>query len=72
MDPNKMFDLMSWFRSISKLNPLCLFWQPFCSLHLHLDMPVNPYLPGRIFSKDSAPGIIVATGRTEAEKVYTA
>nr|XP_046209850.1 VPS10 domain-containing receptor SorCS3-like isoform X2 [Oncorhynchus gorbuscha] len=40
---------------------------PFCSLHLHLDMPVNPYLPGRIFSKDSAPGIIVATGNIGTE-----
>ncbi|KAM9394637.1 VPS10 domain-containing receptor SorCS3-like isoform 2-T2 [Salvelinus alpinus] len=40
---------------------------PFCSLHLHLDTPVNPYLPGRIFSMDSAPGIIVATGNIGTE-----
>uniref|UniRef100_A0A3P8XQX1 PKD domain-containing protein n=1 Tax=Esox lucius TaxID=8010 RepID=A0A3P8XQX1_ESOLU len=40
---------------------------PYCSLHLHLDVPVNPYLPGRISSTDSAPGIIVATGNVGTE-----
>ncbi|KAM9559065.1 VPS10 domain-containing receptor SorCS3-like isoform 4-T4 [Salvelinus alpinus] len=48
-------------------NLLVDMYKPFCSLHLHLDMPVNPYLPGRIFSKDSAPGIIVATGNIGTE-----
>lgn len=38
-------------------------WQPFCSLHLHLEMSENPYTSGPITSKKSVPGIIVATGR---------
>ena len=37
-------------------------WQPFCSLHLHLEMLENPYTSGPITSKKSVPGIIVATG----------
>ncbi|KAM4607451.1 VPS10 domain-containing receptor SorCS1-like [Polymixia lowei] len=36
--------------------------QPFCSLHLHLHVSENPYTSGNIVSKDSAPGIIVASG----------
>lgn len=36
--------------------------QPFCSLHLQLQMSENPYLSGSISTKSSAPGIIVATG----------
>lgn len=40
-----------------------LCWQPFCSLHLHLEMSENPYTSGPITSKKSVPGIIVATGR---------
>lgn len=39
------------------------YWQPFCSLHLHLEMSENPYTSGPITSKKSVPGIIVATGR---------
>ncbi|XP_060943270.1 VPS10 domain-containing receptor SorCS1-like [Limanda limanda] len=36
--------------------------QPFCSLHLHLHVSENPYTSGNIVSKDSAPGIIIASG----------
>uniref|UniRef100_A0A1A8CCM2 Sortilin-related VPS10 domain containing receptor 1 n=1 Tax=Nothobranchius kadleci TaxID=1051664 RepID=A0A1A8CCM2_NOTKA len=36
--------------------------QPFCSLHLHLHVSENPYASGNIISKDTAPGIIVASG----------
>lgn len=38
--------------------------QPFCSLHLQLQLSENPYLSGTISTKSSAPGIIVATGTT--------
>lgn len=37
--------------------------QPFCSLHLHLEMSENPYTSGPVTSKKTVPGIIVATGR---------
>lgn len=37
--------------------------QPFCSLHLQLQMSENPYLSGTISTKATAPGIIVATGK---------
>lgn len=37
-------------------------WQPFCSLHLHLEMWENPYTSGPITSKKTVPGIIVARG----------
>lgn len=37
--------------------------QPFCSLHLQLEMSENPYTSGPITSKKTVPGIIVATGR---------
>ncbi|XP_056147393.1 LOW QUALITY PROTEIN: VPS10 domain-containing receptor SorCS3 [Lampris incognitus] len=40
---------------------------PLCSLHLHLEMSENPYTSGRISSKDSVPGIIVATGNIGTE-----
>ncbi|KAM4607452.1 VPS10 domain-containing receptor SorCS3-like [Polymixia lowei] len=40
---------------------------PLCSLHLHLEMSENPYTSGRISSKDSVPGIIVATGNIGKE-----
>uniref|UniRef100_A0A4W6CS98 Sortilin related VPS10 domain containing receptor 3 n=1 Tax=Lates calcarifer TaxID=8187 RepID=A0A4W6CS98_LATCA len=43
---------------------------PFCSLHLQLQMSENPYLSGTISTKDSAPGIIVATGNIGAELSY--
>ncbi|XP_074502201.1 VPS10 domain-containing receptor SorCS1-like [Sebastes fasciatus] len=36
--------------------------QPYCSLHLHLHVSENPYTSGNIVSKDSAPGIIIASG----------
>ncbi|XP_003438424.2 VPS10 domain-containing receptor SorCS1 [Oreochromis niloticus] len=36
--------------------------QPYCSLHLHLHVSENPYTSGNIVSKDSAPGIILASG----------
>nr|KAF6425794.1 sortilin related VPS10 domain containing receptor 3 [Molossus molossus] len=35
---------------------------PFCSLHLHLQTSENPYSSGRISSKATAPGLVVATG----------
>uniref|UniRef100_A0A8C9ZSA7 Sortilin related VPS10 domain containing receptor 1 n=1 Tax=Sander lucioperca TaxID=283035 RepID=A0A8C9ZSA7_SANLU len=35
---------------------------PDCSLHLHLHVSENPYTSGNIVSKDSAPGIIIASG----------
>ncbi|XP_066549190.1 VPS10 domain-containing receptor SorCS1 isoform X2 [Amia ocellicauda] len=40
---------------------------PYCSLHLHLQVSDNPYTSGNIASKDSAPGIIVATGSIGSE-----
>uniref|UniRef100_A0A8C5HSJ0 VPS10 domain-containing receptor SorCS3-like n=1 Tax=Gouania willdenowi TaxID=441366 RepID=A0A8C5HSJ0_GOUWI len=43
---------------------------PFCSLHLQLQTSENPYLPGTISTKGSAPGVIVATGNIGAELSY--
>ncbi|KAK3510616.1 hypothetical protein QTP70_011873 [Hemibagrus guttatus] len=40
---------------------------PYCSLHLQLHVSANPYTSGNIASKDSAPGIIVASGSIGAE-----
>uniref|UniRef100_A0A4W4HTB8 VPS10 domain-containing receptor SorCS2 n=1 Tax=Electrophorus electricus TaxID=8005 RepID=A0A4W4HTB8_ELEEL len=40
---------------------------PYCSLHLHLHVSANPYTSGNIASKESAPGIIVASGSIGAE-----
>ncbi|KAM4612416.1 VPS10 domain-containing receptor SorCS1 [Polymixia lowei] len=40
---------------------------PYCSLHLHLHVSANPYTSGNIASKDSAPGIIVASGSIGSE-----
>lgn len=45
-----------------------LLFQPFCSLHLQLQISENPYLSGTISTKSSAPGIIVATGETKVHK----
>lgn len=45
----------------SKLISFC-FLQPYCSLHLHLHVSENPYTSGNIVSKDSAPGVIIASG----------
>ncbi|XP_077460525.1 VPS10 domain-containing receptor SorCS1 isoform X2 [Stigmatopora argus] len=40
---------------------------PYCSLHLHLHVSANPYASGNIASRDSAPGIIVASGSFGSE-----
>ncbi|XP_055502953.1 VPS10 domain-containing receptor SorCS1-like isoform X1 [Leucoraja erinacea] len=40
---------------------------PYCSLNLHLNVAQNPYTSGNIGSKDSAPGIIVASGNVGPE-----
>ncbi|KAL6088397.1 hypothetical protein STEG23_009464 [Scotinomys teguina] len=44
---------------------------PFCSLHLHLQLSENPYSSGRISSKGTAPGLVVATGNIGSELSYT-
>uniref|UniRef100_A0A7N5KGL1 Sortilin related VPS10 domain containing receptor 3 n=1 Tax=Ailuropoda melanoleuca TaxID=9646 RepID=A0A7N5KGL1_AILME len=44
---------------------------PFCSLHLHLQISENPYSSGRISSKETAPGLLVATGNIGPELSYT-
>ncbi|XP_066514332.1 VPS10 domain-containing receptor SorCS3 [Hoplias malabaricus] len=44
---------------------------PFCSLHLQLQMSENPYLSGSITSKNSVPGVIVATGNIGSELSYS-
>ncbi|XP_064171151.1 VPS10 domain-containing receptor SorCS1 isoform X1 [Anguilla rostrata] len=44
---------------------------PYCSLHLHLHVSDNPYTSGNIASKESAPGIIVASGCIGAELTTT-
>ncbi|XP_078290932.1 VPS10 domain-containing receptor SorCS3 isoform X2 [Panthera onca] len=44
---------------------------PFCSLHLHLEISENPYSSGRISSKETAPGLVVATGNIGPELSYT-
>lgn len=46
---------------IQQTHPLCVS-QPYCSLHLHLHVSENPYTSGNIISKESAPGIIIASG----------
>lgn len=40
---------------------------PYCSLHLHLKVSENPYTSGNIASRDTAPGIIVASGNIGSE-----
>uniref|UniRef100_A0A803K046 PKD domain-containing protein n=1 Tax=Xenopus tropicalis TaxID=8364 RepID=A0A803K046_XENTR len=40
---------------------------PYCSLHLHLKVSENPYTTGNIASRETAPGIIVASGNVGAE-----
>ncbi|XP_068178070.1 VPS10 domain-containing receptor SorCS1-like isoform X2 [Antennarius striatus] len=40
---------------------------PYCSLHLRLHVSANPYTSGNIASKESAPGIIVASGSIGSE-----
>eukprot|EP00064_Thunnus_orientalis_P007609 superscaffoldBa00000855_g7631 len=51
-------------------NLLCVS-QPYCSLHLHLHVSENPYTSGNIVSKDSAPGIIIASGVVGPELTST-
>ncbi|KFP90017.1 VPS10 domain-containing receptor SorCS3, partial [Apaloderma vittatum] len=43
---------------------------PFCSLHLHLQLSENPYTSGSISSKETAPGLLVATGNIGSELSY--
>ncbi|XP_066457586.1 VPS10 domain-containing receptor SorCS1 [Eleutherodactylus coqui] len=51
-------------------NPVnCLL--PYCSLHLHLKVSENPYTTGNIASRDTAPGIIVASGNVGSELTET-
>uniref|UniRef100_A0A3P9M068 PKD domain-containing protein n=2 Tax=Oryzias latipes TaxID=8090 RepID=A0A3P9M068_ORYLA len=45
--------------------------QPYCSLHLHLHVSENPYASGNIVSKDSAPGVIIASGVVGPELINT-
>ncbi|XP_077585698.1 VPS10 domain-containing receptor SorCS1-like isoform X2 [Stigmatopora nigra] len=45
--------------------------QPYCSLHLHLHVSENPYTSGNIVSKDTAPGVIVASGVVGPELTST-
>ncbi|XP_030643265.1 LOW QUALITY PROTEIN: VPS10 domain-containing receptor SorCS1-like [Chanos chanos] len=40
---------------------------PSCSLHLHLHVSDNPYTSGNIVSKESAPGVILASGNIGSE-----
>ncbi|XP_068452512.1 VPS10 domain-containing receptor SorCS1 isoform X2 [Clinocottus analis] len=40
---------------------------PYCSLHLHLHVSANPYTSGNIASRDTAPGIIIASGSIGSE-----
>ncbi|CAH2322510.1 VPS10 domain-containing receptor 1 [Pelobates cultripes] len=44
---------------------------PYCSLHLHLKVSENPYTTGNIASRDTAPGIIVASGNIGSELTET-
>uniref|UniRef100_A0A672Z6Q5 VPS10 domain-containing receptor SorCS2 n=1 Tax=Sphaeramia orbicularis TaxID=375764 RepID=A0A672Z6Q5_9TELE len=44
---------------------------PYCSLHLHLHVSANPYTSGNIASRESAPGIIVASGSIGSELTTT-
>ncbi|XP_077351676.1 VPS10 domain-containing receptor SorCS1-like isoform X1 [Festucalex cinctus] len=45
--------------------------QPYCSLHLHLHVSENPYTSGNIVSKDTAPGVIIASGVVGPELTTT-
>ncbi|XP_037328283.2 VPS10 domain-containing receptor SorCS1 isoform X2 [Pungitius pungitius] len=44
---------------------------PYCSLHLHLHVSANPYTSGNIASRDTAPGLIVASGSIGSELTST-
>ncbi|XP_053713691.1 VPS10 domain-containing receptor SorCS1 isoform X1 [Synchiropus splendidus] len=52
-------------RDLRGNNVHCLL--PYCSLHLHLHVSANPYTSGNIASRESAPGIIVASGSYGSE-----
>uniref|UniRef100_A0A5F7ZPP6 VPS10 domain-containing receptor SorCS3 n=1 Tax=Macaca mulatta TaxID=9544 RepID=A0A5F7ZPP6_MACMU len=52
-------------------NIIIELYEPFCSLHLHLQLSENPYSSGRISSKETAPGLVVATGNIGPELSYT-
>ncbi|XP_035256981.1 VPS10 domain-containing receptor SorCS1-like isoform X2 [Anguilla anguilla] len=52
-------------------NVMIDLYEPYCSLHLHLHVSDYPYSSGNIASKDSAPGIIVASGSIGAELTMT-
>ncbi|XP_037127080.1 VPS10 domain-containing receptor SorCS1-like isoform X1 [Syngnathus acus] len=45
--------------------------QPYCSLHLHLHVSENPYTSGNIVSKETAPGVIIASGVVGPELTTT-
>ncbi|XP_054840229.1 VPS10 domain-containing receptor SorCS3 [Eublepharis macularius] len=40
---------------------------PFCSLHLHLQISENPYTSVSISSKETVPGLLIATGNVGPE-----
>ncbi|XP_066527997.1 VPS10 domain-containing receptor SorCS3 [Hoplias malabaricus] len=44
---------------------------PSCSLHLHLLMSENPYIPDTVLTKQTAPGLIIARGNVGAELSFT-
>ncbi|XP_072318867.1 VPS10 domain-containing receptor SorCS1 [Eucyclogobius newberryi] len=44
---------------------------PYCSLHLHLHVSANPYTSGNLASKESAPGLIIASGSIGGELTTT-
>ncbi|XP_026524420.1 VPS10 domain-containing receptor SorCS3 [Notechis scutatus] len=52
-------------------NVIIDLYEPFCSLHLHLQVPENPYTSGSISSKETVPGLLVATGNVGTELSYT-
>lgn len=55
-----------WLGLIARIIDFVIsFLQPYCSLHLHLHVSANPYTSGNIASRESAPGIIVASGGWE-------
>uniref|UniRef100_A0A8B9LG68 VPS10 domain-containing receptor SorCS2 n=1 Tax=Astyanax mexicanus TaxID=7994 RepID=A0A8B9LG68_ASTMX len=68
---NVMIDLYEVIlKTINRYQKICCsmnLYCPYCSLHLHLHVSANPYTSGNIASKESAPGIIVASGSIGAE-----
>lgn len=51
---------------------MCHFslFQPFCSLHLQLQMSENPYVSGSITTKNSVPGVIIAIGKKKWPTIH--